>query len=164
MIVNDGDPPSFFFSCYHLVCTFHVPIHIYIYMCMWNVWRNNSSLLVVCRWRVWFYVSSQTCYITRELYLHIEELKSFWICVCVFGSETNCLLKLRYVSFNPLRHEHQSVCVTIWELTYSSWTHQTAWFYRTYLKHSLRRLIDLSLSLLLFYSVCLSVSSWLTYV
>jgi hypothetical protein len=97
-------------------------------------------------------VSSQTCYATRGMYLHICNVKS--MCICMFCSESNCLLKSRYVSSNPLRHYHQSVCVTTRELTYSWWTCQTAWFYSTCFKHSLRRLIDLSVSL--FFSVSYS--------
>jgi hypothetical protein len=113
-------------------------------------------------------VASQTCYATREMYLHICNIKS--MCICMFCSESNCLLKSRYVSSNPLRYYHQSVCVTTRELTYSLWTCQTAWFYGTCFKHSLRRLTDLSLSLALelilsfWLSVCLKLidvrSSW----
>ena len=103
-------------------------------------------------------VPSQTCSATRGLYLHKRHVKS--MCPCMFCSESNCLLKLRYVSSNLRCHYHQSVCVTTRELTYSSGTRQTAWFYGTCFKHSLRRLIDLSsccLCLSFVLSVCLSV-------
>lgn len=132
-------------------------VHVYkIYMC-------------VC-------VSSQTCYATRGMYLHIRNVES--LCRCMFCSESNCLLKSRYVSSNPLRYYHQSVYVTTRELTYSLWTCQTAWFYSTCSKHSLKRLTDLSFFLssslalslsspllnLFFRSDCLSVLTWLTFV
>jgi hypothetical protein len=123
---------------------------------MQNVWRDDhrlSSSLIACCLSVHVCVSSQTCYATRGMYLHICNAKS--MCICMFCSESNCLLKSRYVSSNPLRHYHQSVCVTTRELTYSLWTCQTAWFYSTCFKHSLRRLIDLSHSVS--YSFILSV-------
>ena len=107
----------------------------------------------------------QTCSATRGLYLHKRNVKS--MCPCMFCSESNCLLKSRSVSSNLRCHYHQSVCVTTRELTYSPGTRQTAWFYGTCFKHSLRRLIDLSSCCLctsFVLSDCLSVLSWLTYV
>lgn len=71
-------------------------------------------------------------------------------CICMFCSESNCLLKSCYVSSNPLFDYHQSVCVIARELTCSEWICQTAWFFSTCFKHSLRRLIDNS-SLSLFF-------------
>lgn len=54
----------------------------------------------------------------EECILHICNIKSMYI--CMFCSESNCLLKSRYVSSNPLRYyHHQSICVTTRELTYS---------------------------------------------
>jgi len=170
MIVNDGCPALVFFFCY-LFIWYNLCLYINVY-CMWNVWRDDHHLSssLIAWWlsvHVCVCVFRQTCYATRGMYLHIRNVKS--MCICMFCSESNCLLKSRYVSSNPLRYYHQSVCVTTRELTYSLWTCQTAWFYSTCFKHSLRRLTDLSLSLSFFLSysfvlsVCLS-SNWLTYV
>jgi hypothetical protein len=175
IIVNDGDPfiISFFLLSFYLIQFLSVYISYMNVQCMWNVWEDDHhpSSSLIAWWlsvHVCVCVSSQTCYATRGMYLHIRNVTSMWI--CMFCSESNCLLKSRYVSSNPLRYYHQSVCVTTRELTYSLWTCQTAWFYGTCFKHSLRRLTDLSLSLALelilsfWLSVCLKLidvrSSW----
>jgi hypothetical protein len=170
MIVNDGDPALVFFF---FLLSFYLIQFMSVYKCILYVecvkrWPSSlfipDRVMVECAC-VCLCVSSQTCYATRGMYLHIRNVKS--MCICMFCSESNCLLKSRYVSSNPLRYYHQSVCVTTRELTYSLWTCQTAWFYSTCFKHSLRRLTDLSLSLFLSYSFVLSVclsSNWLTYV
>jgi len=166
MIVNDGDPALVFFSSWYSFIWYNLCLYV---KCILHVecvkWWPPSYLFISDRVMVecaCVCVSSQTCYATRGMYLHIRNVKS--MCICIFCSESNCLLKSRYVSSNPLRYYHQSVCVTTRELTYSLWTCQTAWFYSTFFKHSLRRLSDLSLSFLFFRSVCLSVLSWLTFV
>ena len=119
-----------------------------------HLWSRDGWVCMCIRY-VCVCVSSQTCYATRGMYLHIRNVES--LCRCMFCSESNCLLKSRYVSSNPLRYYHQSVYVTTRELTYSLWTCQTAWFYSTCFKHSLKRLTDLSL--VLSHSFFLSLSA-----
>jgi hypothetical protein len=175
IIVNDCDPVRSipFFSCL-----------LSFYLIQFLFCREVSERMSACEMCEKMTIISDrvmvecacVCLVT-DMLCHKRNVFTYTQCnkkkstgICMFCSESNCLLKSRYVSSNPLRYYHQSVCVTTRELTYSLWTCQTAWFYGTCFKHSLRRLTDLSLSLALelilsfWLSVCLKLidvrSSW----
>lgn len=135
IVVNDDDPvavfpSSFIFFSSSYLWEFSIDRYVNV-SCMRNVWEKMTiNPLHLWSRDGWVcmcirLVTDMLCH-KRNVYLHIRNVKS--MCRCMFCSESNCLLKSRYVSSNPLRYYHQSVYVPTRELTSSFWTCQTAWF------------------------------------